>query len=195
MRRNVWSKKRLHTWHAKRAIAIPITFLMLFVSLTLLISATYYFAIVKINAKSQTFKSSIAEQGMISLEEFLDFVAWSPGAYQIYEFDDFGGTFKMMPNAKRLIMNFTADSFSDVFYNASVGKAIYELPPSETHTFGFYLQGDSRAVVNGSSSTMTQLCIVQGAEYYELSLSYRPSVGSALTESSGVKPSTEYEST
>lgn len=173
---------------SRRGIALPVTFLMLFVSLILLISATYYFSISRISAKTQALKVSGAEQGMLSLEKVVKFVAWSPGSYEIYEFDDFGGEFGVVPTAKRLVLNLTDDSsFYDVFFNSSIGKVVYELPPSETQD-NLFLKGDSRVIVNQSSSTMTQLYISQGTEHYEITLSYRPLAGSTVTGSSNGKP-------
>jgi len=173
---------------SRRAIALPVTFLMLFVSLTLLISATYYFSMTRISAKAQAAKVSGAEQEMLSLEKVVEFVAWSPGSYQIYEFGDFGGTFKVVPNTKRLVLNITDNSsFYDVFFNSSIGETVYELPSSEAYD-SVFVKGDSRVIVNQSSSTMAQLRISEGAQYYEITLSYRPLAGSTVTGSSGGKP-------
>lgn len=174
--------------HSRRAIALPVTFLMLFVSLVLLISATYYFSIIRISAKTQELKVSGIEQEMLSLEKVAKFVAWSPGSYEIHEFGDFGGKFKLIPTAKRLILNVTDNSsFYDVFFNDSTGKVGYEAQLSEAQDIVF-LKGDSRVIVNQSSSTMTQLYISQGIEYYEITLSYRPLTGSTVTGSSSGKP-------
>ncbi|MFQ6068842.1 MAG: hypothetical protein ACE5KD_04775 [Candidatus Bathyarchaeia archaeon] len=188
MKKRRCEKKSLNFWSSRGGIALPVTFLMLFVSLILLISATYYFSISRINAKTQALKVSGVEQEMLSLEKVVKFVAWSPGSYEIYEFGDFGGEFGVVPNAKRLVLNLTDDSsFYDVFFNSSLGKVIYELPPSEIQD-NLFLKGDSRVIVNQSSSTMTQLYISQGAEYYEITLSYRPLAGSTVTGSSNGKP-------
>ncbi len=174
--------------HSRRAIALPITFLMLFVSLIVLISATYYFSISRISAKTQELKASGIEQEMLSLEKIAGFVAWSPGSYEIYEFGDFGGKFKVMPTDKRLILNVTDKSlFYDVFFNDSTGKVGYEVQLSEAQN-NVFLKGDNRVIVNQSSSTMTQLYISQGSEYYEISLSYRPLAGSTVTGLSSGKP-------
>jgi len=171
-----------------RAIALPVTFLMLFVSMILLISATYYFSITRISAKSLELKTSGVEQEMLSLEKVVKFVTWSPSAYEIYEFGDFGGEFKVMPATKTLVLNVTDGvSFNDVFFSSPIGKVLYEIPSSETLD-NLYLKGDSRVIVNQSSSTMTQLYISQGSEHYEITLSYRPIAGSTVTETSGGKP-------
>jgi hypothetical protein len=174
---------------SRRAIALPVTFLMLFVSLIILITATYYFSITKISAKTQALKTAGVEQEMLSFEKTIKFVSWSPGAYEVYEFGDFGGEFKALPTARSLILNITDNtSFNDVFYNSSIGKVLYELPPSEEALDNVFLKGDSRAIVNQSSSTTAQLYISQGIEHYELTLSYRPLVSSTATGLSGGKP-------
>jgi len=175
--------------HSRRAIALPVTFLMLFVSLIILVTATYYFSITRISAKTLALKTTGIEQEMLSFEKAVKFVSWSPGAYEIYEFGDFGGKFRAVPAARPLILNVTdSSSFYDVFFNSSVGKALYELPPSDEAVDDLFLKGDSRAIVNQSASTMTQLYISRGAEGYEIALSYRPLVSSAIAGSSGGKP-------
>jgi hypothetical protein len=175
--------------HSRKAIALPVTFLMLFVSLMILITATYYFSITKISAKTLALKTAGVEQEMLSFEKTIKFVSWSPGAYETYEFGDFGGRFKAMPTAMPLILNITDNtSFYDIFYNSSVGKALYELPPSEEALDNVFLKGDNRAIINQSSSTTTQLYTIQGTKYYEMTLSYRPLASSTITGSSGGKP-------
>lgn len=188
MRRNKLRESYSSLWESKRGIAVPVTFLMLFVSLTLIVSATYYFAVTKINSSSQGVKVSAAKQRMLSLEDTIQSILWSPGSYEIYEFEDLGGTFKAEPTAKRLVMNLTYDSFYDVFFNSSIGRVAYELPPSEDSNDYVFLRGDNRAVVNQSSSTMTQLYITMGPTSPEITLSYRPLAGSTVTEAGSEKP-------
>jgi hypothetical protein len=157
--------------------------------MVLLISATYYFSVSRISTKTRALKVSGARQEMLSLERVVKFVAWSTGSYEIYEFGDFGGEFRVVPTAKRLVLNLTDNSsFYDVFFNSSIGKVVYRLPSSELQD-NLFLKGDSRVIVNQSSSTMTQLYVSQGSEYYyEVTLSYRPLTGSVVTGSSGGKP-------
>jgi len=175
--------------HSRKAIALPVTFLMLFVSLIVLITATYYFSITRISAKTLALKTVGIEQEMLSLEKTVKFVSWSPGAYEIYEFGDFGGKFKALPSDRPLTLNLTdSSSFYDIFFNSPVGKALYELPSSDELADGFFLKGDSRAIVNQSSSTTTQLYISRNAEGCEIALSYRPLVSSDIADSSGTKP-------
>lgn len=188
MRRNKLRRSYLSLWESQRGIAVPVTFLMLFVSLTLIISATYYFAVTKINSSSQGLKVSAAKQRMLSLVDTIQSIAWSPGSYEISEFEDLGGNFKVYPTAKRLVMNLTDNSFYDVFFNNSIGKVVYELPASEDSNDNVFLRGDNRAVVNQSWATMTQLYIRIGATSPEITLSYRPLAGSTVVEPNNEKP-------
>ena len=188
MQRNKLRRSYSSLWKSTRGIAIPVTFLMLFVSLTLIVSATYYFAVMQININNQEVKVSAAKQRMLSLEKTIQSLAWSPGSYEIYEFEDLGGKLKTDATAKRLVMNLTDDSsFYDVFFNSSVGKVAYQLPTTED-TNHVFLKGDNRVVVNQSSTTMTQLYMTMGETSPEITLSYRPLAGSAVTEQSGGKP-------
>lgn len=161
---------------------------MLFVSLTVVISATYYFAVNRINTKSQDLKVSAAKQGMLSLEKTVQSIIWSPGSYETYEFDDFGGKLRVEPTAKRLLMNLTDASFYDVFFNSTIGKAVYELPSSDASNDKVFWKGDNRVVLNQSSSTMAQLHISTGSLSSEITLSYRPLVGSTVQGFSQEKP-------
>jgi hypothetical protein len=161
---------------------------MLFVSLTVLVSVTYFFSMSKISTKASALKASGAEQEMLSLEKVIKFVVWSPGAHEIYEFGDYGGRLNVQPTSNRLALNITDNSsFADLFFNSSIGKVSYELSTSEPYSDVYFL-GDSRSIVNQSSSTMTQLGVSQGSENYEITLSYRPQAGSTATGSSGGKP-------
>jgi len=175
-------------WLSKRGMAIPVTFLILFVSLSLIISLTYYLAVSRINSKSQLLKVSAAKQGMLYLEDSIASVAWSPGSSQVYSFDDCGGKLRVEPEAKRLLINLTDNSFYDVVFNGSVGKVVYELPPSESPADNLFMKGDNRVVINQSRFTMTQLYISQGAESPEVTLCYRPLVSSTVVGSSTGKP-------
>jgi len=175
-------------WISKRGMAIPVTFLILLVSLSLIISLTYSLAISRINSKSQLLKVSAAKQGMLYFEDSIASVAWSPGSSQVYSFDDWGGELRVEPGAKNLLINLTDNLFYDIVFNSSAGKAVYELPPSEYQDDNLFLKGDNRVVVNQSRFTMTQLYISQGAESPEITLCYRPLVFSIVVGSSGGKP-------
>jgi len=169
-------------------MAIPITFLMLFVSLMLIITATYYLAMTNISAQGQTLNFSEAKQSMNSLENTISNVLWSPGASQVYLLNDFGGDFETIPSAKTLLINITDGAFTDTIFSSPIGEAVYELATGEPGASGLYLKGDARTVVNSSASTMTQLGIVTGETSQEIVLSYRPLASSMITGSSDDKP-------
>jgi hypothetical protein len=160
---------------SKRALAIPVTFLILFVSMLGVISVTYYFAIEKMNASSQYLKVSMAKQNMESFDDALLSVIWQSGSSRTLQFDDCGGTLRVQPSINQLVINIT-DGFNitGTVFNATVGRIIYELPYSESPETGLFLKGDSRVIVDQSSSTTTQLSIENGPEHPEILLCYRP---------------------
>ena len=169
---------------SSKAIAIPVTFLILFVSMTLLVTVTYYFSITQINSKIAILKVSAAEQEMVSLEKVLHFVAWSPGSYQIYSFGDYGGTLNVSPNSRNLALTLKDNNnFSDTFFNASIGKIVYELPPSSEYQDNLFLSGDNRVIVNQSNSVMDQVYVFKTITGYGVSISYRPLVGTTSSNS------------
>ncbi len=86
------------------------------------------------------------------------------------------------------MLNLTDNSsFDETVFNGSVGKIVYELPPSEAED-NVFLKGDNRAIVNQSSATLAQVYISQGATRYEMAITYRPSAGSTVTYSSDGRP-------
>jgi hypothetical protein len=169
-------------------MAIPITFLMLFVSLLLIITATYYLAMTNISAQGQTLNFSEAKQSMLSLENTISDVLWSPGASQVYLLNDFSGNFETIPTAKTLIINITDGIFTSTIFSSPTGEVVYELATGEPGASGLYLNGDARTIVNSSASTMTQLGIVTGETSQEIVLSYRPLASSTITGLSDDKP-------
>lgn len=174
---------------SKKALAIPVTYLILFASLIAIISVTYSFAIVKISARGALLKASVAKQNMQVLDDAVRSVAWSFGASKVVYMDDCGGIFQTEPTAKNLVINFTdGQSFYDVVFNSSVGKAFYKLEPSEFNYEGFYIRGDGRAIINQSSFTLTQLYVATGDDAKELTLCYRPSATVANIGTSNGKP-------
>ena len=184
------SKEKLRKFlDSKKALAIPVTYLILFVSLIGIISATYSFAIVKISAKGNLLKTSVAKQNMQALDDTVHSVLWSPGASNIAYMDDCGSIFQTSPTARNLIINFTDDqTFNEILFNSSVGNVFYELEPSELTYDELFVKGDSRAIVNQSISVMTQLYFSAGYGSKELILSYRPSANAAFIGTADEKP-------
>jgi hypothetical protein len=163
-----WSRSR-------RALAIPATFMILFVSMLGIVSITYYFAVEKVNTRSTAFKIVTAKQDMVSLDENLRATLWQPGSARTLEFTDSGGELNVQPSANSLVINVTDNQdVAATLFNETIGQILYELPYSETPDTGLFLKGDSRAITNQSGSVITQLYVRSGVEHPELLLRYRP---------------------
>lgn len=188
---HTWSfKKQLKKLHrSKRALTVPVTYLILFVSLMAIISATYSYAVVKISSQGASLKVSVAKQNMQVLDDAVRSVAWSFGASKVVYMDDSNGVFQVETVAKNLILNFTDEqTFFEVVFNSSVGEAFYKLEPSESNYHGLFIRGDGRAIINQSSSTMTQLYFAVTDESQAITLCYRPLVTTAVIGTSNGKP-------
>jgi hypothetical protein len=148
---------------------------MLFVSLTIIVSATYYVSVTKIQAKGQLLNIALAKRNMLSFENSIGIAKWSQGTLSVFHFEDSGGTFKTYPTAKNLLIDITDNSaFYTVIFNGSVGKAVYELPSAATAVYTLYMKGDKRAIINQSAFAAAQLYLSSGAFSPELTLTYRP---------------------
>jgi hypothetical protein len=171
-------KHSLHGFfHSRKALAIPVTFLILFVSTLCLISITYYFAVEKVNSRSQTLKIVSAKQDFISLDENIMAVVWQPGSARVFSVSDSGGQLHVEPNNNSLTISISSNlGFNETVYNGITGQVRYELPYSDSPETGLYLKGDSRTIINQTGSPITQLSIEHGAEHPEIQLRYRPSV-------------------
>jgi len=181
-------QKAKRLYNSQRALSIPITFLILFASLSIVVSVTYYFAVSRINVNSQILQVSSAKQNMITLEKNIDYVLWQPGSSKTLQLDDCGGTLKTVPSLNLLTINVSDGTFADVIFNSSVGAVIYELPYSETADTGLYLKGTSKVVENRSGALMTQLYIEQGEAHPQIVLRYRPLVSAAEVGTENGKP-------
>lgn len=174
---------------SRKALTIPVTYLILFASLLAIISITYGFAITKISARGALLKVSMAKQNMQALDEAVHSVAWNFGASKSVYMEDCGGNFKTDPAAKSLIINLTdGQTFSDIVFNSSLGKAFYELEASTESQEGLFIRGDSRAIINQSASTMTQLYFARGENAQQLILYYRPTATALTIGTSNGKP-------
>jgi hypothetical protein len=168
----------LNKWcRSRRALTIPATFMILFVSMLGVVSITYYFAVEKVNTRSTAIKVSTAKQDMLSFDETLRSTLWQPGSARTFEFADSGGQVNVESSANSLTINVTdnRDVVATIF-NETIGQVAYELPYSESPDTGLFLNGDSRTITNQSGSIMTQLYIARGAEHPEILLRYRPTV-------------------
>jgi hypothetical protein len=161
----------------KRALAIPVTFMILFVSMLGVISITYYLAVEKVNTRSTTLKIATAKQDMLSLDDDVMQVLGQPGSARTFEFEDSGGQLNVQPDTNNLSINVTdgVDIAATVF-DEITGQVSYVLPYSGSPDTGLFLKGDSRTVVSQSGSVMTQLYIARGVTHPEILLRYRPTV-------------------
>lgn len=184
------SKRQLKGFlKSKRALAIPVTYLLLFVSLMAIISMTYSFAVVKINSRGALLRASVAKQNMQFLDDAVHSVAWSFSASEVVYMDNCGGIFKTENTAKNLALNFTDEqTFYSVLFNSPVGRMYYKLDDSEFNEDGSYIRGDDRAVINQTAFTMTQLYVMTVDDAKQLALSYRPLATAAAIGTSGGKP-------
>lgn len=162
---------------SRRALAVPVTFLILFASMLGVISFTYYFAIEKVNTHSSTLKIATAKEDMLSFDEKLCSALWHSGSTYTFEFSDSGGKLNIQPDANALIINVTDNNeVAATIFNETVGQVVYELPYSRTADIGLFLRGDSRTITNQSSALITQLFIRNGKQHPEILLRYRPIV-------------------
>lgn len=174
---------------SRKALAIPVTYLILFASLIAIISVTYGFAVTRISAKGALLKASVARQNMQALDDAVRSVAWSYAASKTVYMEDCGGIFKTQPNARSLIINLTdEEAFSHIVFNSSVGKAFYELEASMESQEGIFVRGDGRTIINQSAYTMTQLYFTRGDNAQQLVLCYRPMATVLVAGTSNGKP-------
>lgn len=161
---------------SKLALALPVTFLILFVSTLGIVAFTYYFSMERISAQGTTLKVSTAKQNMLQLNDAVTSTLWQPGSCSTYEVADSGGQLHIQPYNNTLTINIAASGVQATIYNASVGKVIYELPYSGAADTGLYLKGDSRSIANQSGASMSQIAIAAGERHVEIQMQYRPSV-------------------
>jgi hypothetical protein len=163
--------------HSRKALAIPISFLILFVSMLGIVLVTYYFAVEKIDTRGATLKIATAKQDMLSFSETLLAVIGQSGSARTFEFSDSGGEVNVQPSVNSLIINITDNrDIAATVFNETTGQVVYKLPYSESPDTGLFLEGDSRTITNQSGSAITQLFIRSGAEHPEIVLHYRPVV-------------------
>jgi hypothetical protein len=174
---------------SRKALAIPVTYLILFASLIAIISVTYGFAVTRISAKGAMLRVSVAKQNMQALDEAIRTVAWSDGSSKIVYMEDCGGAFQMRPKAKNLIINLTdGQAFSRVVFNGSVGEALYMFEGLAESQEGTYVRGDSRTIISQSAFTVTQLYFERDGNAQQLVLCYRPLATVLAAGTSNGKP-------
>jgi hypothetical protein len=167
---------------SKYAIALPVTFLILFVSTLSIVSFTYFFSVEKVNSQGQTLKVSTSKESLISLNNEIISTLGQPGSSTTFDLIDSGGLLKIQPTTNVLTLSLDGNfGLQETIFNTSIGKIVYQLPYSSTSQSGLFLEGDSRTITNQSGSSTSQLCIASGDERKEIQLQYRPTVTYAVT--------------
>jgi hypothetical protein len=176
-------KLKSHSFHFRKlarsraALALPLTFLILFVSTLGIVGFTYYFSVEKISSQGQTLKVSTAKQNLISLNEAVISTLWQPGSSATFDLEDSGGLLNIQPASNILTLTVNDGSgIAETIFNTTIGKVTYEFPYSDSAATGLFLKGDSRTITNQSGSSISQMCIVNGAEHPEIQLRFRPTV-------------------
>jgi len=164
----------------RKALATPVSMLIIFFSLTLVSTIAYYQALSRIDARKETLKQVAAEEKMLDLEEAISSAAWSPGSSRVVSFSDYGGELRVEPAGNHLKINLTLGASSQVVFNSSTGRVIFQLPSATSRRVGSWLRGDERAIVNKSAAYQARVHIERGAEAAELIVGYRPLVSSSL---------------
>lgn len=171
------AKRRL--WDSRRGVATPVSTIIIFVSLTLTVSSLYYLATVRVRAQRGDLSFTAAEEKMLELGSSIDSVAWSPSSSEVLSFSNYGGSLRVEPGSRSLILEVTIGSSTYTLLNTTTGRTVYEMPSSKGSKIGSYLKGDSRTVVNRSTSIMSQIYFALGDEGEELIIGYRPLVSSS----------------
>lgn len=165
-----------------KALAIPMTFLILLVSMIIMTSVTYYFSVEKISSGTSALKITAAKQDMLSFSESIQQILWQPGASCTLEFSDSGGKLNVQPLNNSLVLQISdGQTISGTIFNQTVGQVAYGLPYSQSIDLGDYLKGDSRTITNQSGSIVTQLKIDNGEDNAEIQLRYRPTLSYITT--------------
>jgi hypothetical protein len=162
---------------SRRALAVPVTYLILFVSTMLLISVTYVFAVQEVNSQKQSFDVVTAKQDMTSLDNDVLSVVAQPGSAATLDFRDSGGQLNIEPSSNNLTISVTDNNgINATIFNGTTGQVVYDLPSSTSPDLGFYLEGDSSTITNQSDSSLSQLYIASGLQGPQIQLGYRPAV-------------------
>ena len=168
---------------SNKGLATPVSLSFLIFSFTILTAATYYVAMSSVSSRSNKLSYAAAKQDMLVLENTIRSVSWSSGSSVIKEFQGHGGEFETKPNDRRLVINLTIGSTSEIVFNSTVGYVRYELPAADISEVGVYLQGDTKPILNQSFLDTAQMYIRVNNDSREIYLGYRPLAVSFLDSS------------
>ena len=177
---------------SKCALALPVTFLILFVSTLGIISVTYYFSLQRINTQDQALKASTAKQSFQSLDNAILSTLGQPGSSVTFDLANSGGLTEIQPTGNILTIRVNDSiGIDEAIFNSSIGEINYELPYLGSLQTGLYLRGDSQTITSRSGSSLSQLLIARTSQGPEIQLSYRPAVSYMTDGSENGKPVTD----
>ena len=160
-----------------RALALPVTFLILLASTLSIVMVTYYFSVERLNSQSQDLQVSASKQNFVSLDNVILSTMGQPGSSETLDLTDSGGLTNIQPSAN--VLTITANdnsSIDETIFNSSVGQLNYELPSSSSIETGLYLAGDSQTITNQTGASSSQLFLTETLQGPEIQLQYRPTV-------------------
>jgi len=136
-----------------------------------------------LNTKAGRLSYAAAKQDMLTLDDSIVSIAWSPGSATIQSFQGHGGGFKAKPHLRRLLINLTLGSSQDTIFNSSIGCVEYEMPSTDMSEAGLFLSGDERTIINKSYAKISQMYITNDEDIQEIYLGYRPLAASFVDTS------------
>ena len=173
--------KRTGFVHSKIALALPITYMILFVSTLLLISVTYVIAIDQLNNQKHPLQEMTAQQDMETLADNIVSVSSQPGSASTLDFRDSGGQIVVGPSSGNLTVSITDNNSVDsTVFNQTTGQVTYNLAAFASANIGFYLRGDSSTIANQTGASPSQLYFAVDNQKPSLDLQYRPTVSYAI---------------
>ncbi|MEM0058151.1 MAG: hypothetical protein QXG58_04690 [Candidatus Bathyarchaeia archaeon] len=160
---------------SRRGLAVPVTYLILFGSLLVLVSVAYGFAVARLRVEGAAFGVAVARRNMQALDDAVRLVAWNIGASRTVYMEDCGGIFQTEPNAGTLVLRLAdGGGFSTLVFNGSVGRVLYALSALHESMEGTFVRGDGRALVGFGGSTQSQLFFARNGSVQQFVLRYRP---------------------
>lgn len=166
----------------RRGLAAPVSLLLILFALTMVSSVTYSYGLSQIEKRKRDLNLKAAEIKNLELENTIGSNAWQPGSIKITAFSNYGGQFRLDPIGNNLQLNVTINTTVFTLYNSPTGKYVYELPSIEVSHYGRWFRGDERAIVNQTTSEISQVSVVIGDEHQELISRYRPTVSTSISD-------------
>jgi hypothetical protein len=127
--------------HNRLALALPVTFLILFVSTLGIVAFTYYFSVERISSQGQTLKVTTAKESFLCLDDAIHQTLWQPGSSATYDLEDSGGRTLVEPNSTALILSVNDTlGVQETVFTSVIGQVCYELPYEGSSQTGLYLK-------------------------------------------------------